>query len=89
MRVLGRRVLRKEDPALLVGGREYVDDLRIPGAAFVTYVRSTLAHARIVADRHVEAERAPGVLAGGDGAPDLDLNADESDAAPGSRHPIR
>ena len=49
MSILGHRVLRREDPALLTTGGTYVDDLDLPDAAFVTYVRSTMAHAR--ADR--------------------------------------
>jgi carbon-monoxide dehydrogenase large subunit len=61
--ILGHRVLRTEDPALLVGGRKYVEDLDIPGAAFVTYVRSNVAHARIVSIDTTEAEAAPGVIA--------------------------
>ena len=72
MSILGHRVLRTEDPALLVGAREYVDDLVVPGAGFVTYVRSTMAHARIVSVDTAEAEAAPGVLAVVTAA-DLDL----------------
>ena len=72
MSILGNRVLRKEDPALLVGAREYVDDLQVPGAGFVTYVRSTVAHARIVSVDTSVAKEAPGVLAVV-AAQDLDL----------------
>ena len=45
--ILGSRVLRSEDPRLLTVGGTYLDDVDVPGAAYVTYVRSTLAHARI------------------------------------------
>jgi carbon-monoxide dehydrogenase large subunit len=45
--ILGNRVLRKEDPKFLTTGGRYVDDIELPGAAFVTYVRSTIAHALI------------------------------------------
>jgi len=61
--ILGNRVLRKEDPALLIGAREYVEDLSVPGAGFVTYVRSAMAHARIASIDTAEAKAAPGVLA--------------------------
>jgi carbon-monoxide dehydrogenase large subunit len=61
--ILGNRVLRKEDPAFLTVGGKYVDDLPLPGAAFVTYVRSTMAHARITAIDVGEAATAPGVIA--------------------------
>ena len=63
MSILGNRVLRKEDPAFLTVGGRYVDDLPLPGAAFVTYVRSTMAHARITAVDVDEARAAPGVVA--------------------------
>jgi carbon-monoxide dehydrogenase large subunit len=48
--ILGTRVVRTEDPALLTVGGTYVDDLRLPeltGAARVTFVRSPMAHASI------------------------------------------
>ena len=48
MSILGNRVLRTEDPKFLTVGGTYVDDLRDPlldGAAHVTFVRSTVAHA--------------------------------------------
>jgi carbon-monoxide dehydrogenase large subunit len=63
MSILGHRVLRREDPALLTGGGTYVDDVASTGAAHVVYVRSTVAHGRIVDIDTSEAETAPGVLA--------------------------
>src|SRR4051794_41416856 len=62
MSILGNRVLRKEDPKFLTTGGVYVDDLPLPGAAYVTYVRSTMAHATITVDVS-EAKSAPGVVA--------------------------
>jgi len=61
--ILGNRVVRKEDPKFLTSGGTYVDDLKIDGAARVTYVRSTSAHARIRSVDIDEARSAPGVLA--------------------------
>jgi carbon-monoxide dehydrogenase large subunit len=61
--ILGNRVVRKEDPKFLTRGGTYVDDLKIDGAARVTYVRSTSAHARIRSIDVDEARQAPGVLA--------------------------
>lgn len=76
MSIFGNRVPRVEDPKLLTAGGTYVSDLAVPeldGAAFVTYVRSTSAHAR-VASIDVEAARgAPGVL-GVFSAADVDLD---------------
>ena len=45
--ILGTRVLRTEDPRFLTTGGIYTDDLRLPGACHVQFVRSTVAHARI------------------------------------------
>ncbi len=38
---------RREDPRFLTGKGQYVDDLELPGALHVTFVRSPWAHARI------------------------------------------
>ena len=65
MSVVGTRVLRKEDPAFLTTGATYTADLRVPrleGAAHVTYVRSTMAHAVITGIDTSEAQAMPGVL---------------------------
>ncbi len=66
MSILGTRVVRTEDPKFLTTGGTYVDDLRDPlleGAAHVTYVRSTVAHGRILGVDTDEARQAPGVVA--------------------------
>jgi carbon-monoxide dehydrogenase large subunit len=63
MSILGNRVLRTEDPRFLTVGGSYLDDLVIEGAAYVTYVRSTMAHARLTAVDTSEAATAPGVVA--------------------------
>src|SRR5207248_8113193 len=47
--ILGNRVQRREDPAFLTGGDRYLENLPLDGALRVVYVRSTMAHARIVA----------------------------------------
>ena len=72
MSVLGTRVIRTEDPRFLTTGGIYTDDLRLPGACYVHFVRSTVAHARIVSIdvSAVVAER--GVIAAFTGA-DVDL----------------
>ena len=66
--VVGTRMLRKEDPALLTGEAKYTDDLAIPGALSIALVRSPYAHARI---RGVDLSAAldmPGVVAAYSGA---------------------
>ena len=64
--ILGNRVLRKEDPKFLTSGGEYVDDMLdeplLAGAAHVVYVRSSVAHGRIVSIDTSDAESMPGVL---------------------------
>ena len=66
MSVLGTRVKRKEDPVFLTTGGTYTADVRDPrldGAMHATFVRSTMAHARIIELDVTEARTAPGVVA--------------------------
>src|SRR4051794_10223949 len=63
--ILGHRVLRREDPAMLTSGGSYVDDLdtrELAGARFVHFLRSSVAHARFTLDLS-DAREAPGVVA--------------------------
>lgn len=69
MSILGNRVLRREDPKFLTTGGVYGDDLSYEGALWVTFVRSTMAHARIANLDVTDAKAMPGVVAiytGGD-----------------------
>ena len=62
--IIGNRVLRREDRSFLTTGATYtadVDDPRLAGAVHATYVRSTMAHARITVDAS-EALGLPGVV---------------------------
>ena len=61
--ILGTRVKRVEDPKFLTVGGSYIADLDLPGAAHITYVRSTVAHARIAMLDVESARSAPGVVA--------------------------
>lgn len=65
--ILGNRVLRKEDPKFLTSGGKYVDDLydepMLQGALHVTYVRSSVAHGRILSIDTADAASMPGVVA--------------------------
>jgi len=66
MSILGNRVLRKEDPKFLTVGGTYTADVRDPrldGALYVTYVRSTMAHARVLSVDTTDAAAMPGVVA--------------------------
>ncbi len=62
MGMIGQRVVRTEDPALLTGHGTFIDNLDIPGAVHVVYVRSQMAHARITGVDADAARAAPGVL---------------------------
>src|SRR5262245_16106364 len=47
-RLLGSAIKRREDPALMTGASNFVDDMHAPGMVEVALVRSPHAHARIV-----------------------------------------
>ena len=72
MGMIGERVVRTEDPALLTGDGTFVDNIPIEGAVHVVYARAQMAHARIVGIDSSEAIDMPGVL-GVFTAADLDL----------------
>ena len=61
--ILGTRVKRIEDPKMLTAGGSYINDLRFDGELHVTYVRSTMAHARLRSIDVDAARSAPGVVA--------------------------
>ena len=76
MSILGNRVPRKEDPKFLTIGGTYVADIPLDNPAWVTYVRSSMAHARITELDVDDARKAPGVIAvvtGDDVVDDLGL----------------
>jgi len=61
--ILGNAVVRLEDPTLLTGAGNYLDDLDPPGAVRIVFVRSSIAHG-VLRSVNVDAARAmPGVLA--------------------------
>jgi carbon-monoxide dehydrogenase large subunit len=61
--ILGTRVLRTEDPELLLGTGEYVGDLDLGDQLHVAFVRSEMAHARLTGIDTLAAKEAPGVVA--------------------------
>ena len=60
---IGQSVPRFEDPRLLRGGGQYVDDIALPRMAFGHVLRSPHAHAKIRKIDPAKAKAAPGVLA--------------------------
>ena len=61
--LVGQRVKRVEDPDLLSGRGQFVDDLHLPNMVHAAFLRSPFAHARITAIDVSEAVSMPGVHA--------------------------
>ena len=69
---VGAHRKRVEDPRLIQGQGQYVDDLRLPGTLEAAFVRSPYAHARLTRVDLAAAREAPGVLAAWDGVRVID-----------------
>ncbi|MFT3853077.1 MAG: xanthine dehydrogenase family protein molybdopterin-binding subunit [Ilumatobacteraceae bacterium] len=61
--ILGTRVVRTEDPELLVGGARYVSDLPLEHPLYLVFVRSEMPHARVAGIDTSAARDMPGVVA--------------------------
>src|SRR6201999_4631255 len=70
-RYTGTSVKRSEDLRILAGAGRYVDDIKLPGMLHAAFVRSPLAHGRVLAVDASAARSLPGVVAVLSGA-DLD-----------------
>ena len=62
-RFVGRSVTRVEDPLLLTGRAEFIDNVVLPQMLHCAILRSPHAHARIKAVDTTEAQKLPGVVA--------------------------
>src|SRR5262249_30314746 len=62
-RLIGRRLLRQEDPRLVAGKGAYVTDLALPGTLHMAVLRSPHAHARIARIDAGRAHGGPGIVA--------------------------
>ncbi|MDE0615566.1 MAG: xanthine dehydrogenase family protein molybdopterin-binding subunit [bacterium] len=62
MSILGNEVRRVEDPRMLTDGGIYVADIPLEGAAHVVFVRSPIAHARLLSVETNDARAMPGVI---------------------------
>ena len=60
---VGARIKRREDPSLIRGLGQYVDDVKLPEMLHVAILRSPHAHARIKSIDTVAAGQHPGVVA--------------------------
>src|SRR3954451_17028046 len=61
--ILGNAVMRLEDPTLLTGGGQYMDDLESAQAARVVFVRSSVAQGEVRSVAVEAAKTMPGVVA--------------------------
>src|SRR5271166_6430898 len=62
-RYTGASIKRSEDPRILTGAGRYVDDIKLPGMLHAAFVRSPLAHARVLSVDVLAARALPGVAA--------------------------
>ena len=62
-RYTGASIKRSEDPRILTGSGRYVDDIKLPGMLHAAFVRSPLAHARVLSVDASAARELPGVVA--------------------------
>jgi len=62
-RYTGASIKRSEDPRILTGAGRYVDDIKLPGMLHAAFVRSPLAHARVISVDAEAARALPGVVA--------------------------
>ena len=62
-RYIGQRVRRKEDPRLLTGRGQFVDDIAMPGMLHVAFARSPIARGNILSINTEGARDIPGVHA--------------------------
>ena len=60
---IGKRIVRNEDPQLLTGQAQFVDDVEIPGMLYAAFLRSDYAHARLLSIDVSAARQRPGVVA--------------------------
>jgi len=62
-RYTGASVKRSEDPRILTGRGRYIADVKLPGMLHAAFVRSPLAHGRVLAVDASAARALPGVVA--------------------------
>ena len=67
-RYTGASIKRSEDPRILTGAGRYVDDIKLPGMLHAAFVRSPLAHGRVLSVDVSAARTLPGVVAALTGA---------------------
>src|SRR5579872_4081631 len=61
--MIGAHIQRREDPRLITGHGNYIDDMKLTGMLHMSVVRSPFPHARIRSIDVTDATRSPGVHA--------------------------
>ena len=59
---VGKPLRRREDPKLMTGEGNFIDDVRLPGLAHAAILRSPVAHAKIRSIDTSRARKMPGVI---------------------------
>ena len=72
---VGKAMKRREDPKLITGSGNYLDDIKLQGMTFAAVLRSPYAHARIKSINTEAAKNHPGVVAVFTGEDMMDINA--------------
>ena len=62
-KAFGSSIKRREDPRLITGEAQYLDDIQLPGLLHAAIVRSEHAHAKIKSINTAKAAAYPGVIA--------------------------
>ncbi|MBU6334941.1 MAG: molybdopterin-dependent oxidoreductase [Chloroflexi bacterium] len=73
-KVIGKALKRREDPQLIVGQGNFLDDIKLAGMVHAVVLRSPYAHARIRSIDTSRAQAHPGVVAVFTGEDMLDIN---------------
>ncbi|MBA3415281.1 MAG: xanthine dehydrogenase family protein molybdopterin-binding subunit, partial [Chloroflexia bacterium] len=73
-KLVGQPIKRREDPRLITGAGNFLDDVKLTGLCHAVVVRSPYAHARIGAIDADQARRMPGVIAVFTGEDLADIN---------------
>ena len=61
-KLVGKPIRRREDPKLMTGDGNFLDDIRLPGMAYAAILRSPVAHGRIKSIDTSRARSMPGVI---------------------------
>ncbi|HEX5991855.1 MAG TPA: molybdopterin cofactor-binding domain-containing protein [Thermomicrobiales bacterium] len=61
-KLVGKPVRRREDPKLMTGSGNFLDDIRLPGMCYAAVLRSPVAHAKIRGINTSRAKAMPGVI---------------------------